>query len=135
MQLGLIKLIFIFSEVFYVRNHLPVPQVDAKSYQLEIEGINLKEKNLSIAQLKKFPKVSISATVQCGGNRRTEMGSDKPVAGLAWTGGAIGNAKWSGARLIDVLKTANFKPESYKDPSKLHIQVCFETNTIQNNCV
>lgn len=51
------------------------------------------------------------------------MGKERPVAGLAWTGGAIGNAKWTGVRLIDVLKAANFNPDCYKNPDKLHIQV------------
>jgi len=110
------------NDIFYVRNHLPVPQVDAKTYSLEIDGINLKDVTFSLQDIKKFPKVSISATIQCGGNRRTEMGKDKPVAGLGWTGGAIGNAKWTGARLVDVLKTAGFKPESYKHPEKLHVK-------------
>ncbi len=117
------RLYIIYSEVFYVRNHLPVPSVDAKTYQLEVEGINIKDKSFSLNDLKKFPKVSVSATIQCGGNRRTEMGKERPVAGLAWTGGAIGNAKWTGVRLIDVLKAANFNPDSYKNPDKLHIQV------------
>ncbi|CAL8149154.1 unnamed protein product [Orchesella dallaii] len=110
------------NDVFYVRNHLPVPQVDAKTYSLEIDGISLNEVSLSLQDIKKFPKVSISATIQCGGNRRTEMGKGKPVAGLGWTGGAIGNAKWTGARLVDVLRTAGFKPEAYKHPEKFHVK-------------
>jgi sulfite oxidase len=32
------------------------------------------------------------------------MNSSKLVLGLAWEGGAIGNAEWSGAKLVDVLK-------------------------------
>jgi len=28
------------------------------------------------------------------------------VAGLSWEGGAIGNARWSRVRLVDVLKAA-----------------------------
>lgn len=80
-------------------------------------------------EIKKFPKVSISATIQCGGNRRSDMGKAKPVAGLAWSGGAIGNAKWSGARLIDVLKQAGFNPESFKNPGSLHVKV----NTCNGN--
>jgi len=113
----------LFSDIFYVRNHLPVPQVDAKTYRLEIDGLNLRDVSLSLEDIKKFPKVSISATIQCGGNRRTEMGKDKPVAGLGWTGGAIGNAKWTGVRLIDVLRTAGFTPEKYKNAEKLQVKV------------
>jgi sulfite oxidase len=112
-----------FSEVFYVRNHLPVPEIDLKSYQIEIEGIKLKGKSFKLNDIQKFTKVEISATIQCGGNRRSEMGKVKQVAGLAWSGGAIGNAKWGGARLRDVLKAAGFTPENYPNPEKVHVQV------------
>lgn len=50
------------------------------------------------------------------------MGKVKPVAGLAWTGGAIGNAKWTGARLKDVLSSAGFDPHKYPNPEKIHVQ-------------
>jgi sulfite oxidase len=111
------------NDLFYVRNHLPVPETDAKSYHLEIDGLNIrKTKTFSLNDLKKYPKVEISATIQCGGNRRSEMGTSKPVAGLAWSGGALGNAKWGGAKLKDVLKAAGFRPESYPNPEKIHVQ-------------
>ena len=32
------------------------------------------------------------------GNRRFEMHQIKPIKGLPWKGGAIGNAKWGGVR-------------------------------------
>lgn len=100
-----------------------MPTIDVKTYRLELEGINLKDKSFSLEDLKKFPKATVSATIQCGGNRRTEMGKPRAVAGLAWTGGAIGNAKWTGVKLIDVLRAANFHPESYENPENLHVQV------------
>jgi sulfite oxidase len=107
-----------------VRNHLPVPEVDSKTYRLEIEGVNVKGRILNLDEIKKkFPKVEISATIQCGGNRRSEMGTSKPVGGLAWSGGAIGNANWTGARLRDVLKAAGFSADNYRKPEKYHVQV------------
>ena len=57
----------------------------------------------------KFPKYEVVSTIQCGGNRRAEMKAVKDLKGLPWTGGAIGNAKWGGARLYDVLKAAGIK--------------------------
>ena len=48
------------------------------------------------------------AAIQCGGNRRKEMKDAKPLKGLDWRGGAIGNAQWGGALLSDVLKEAGF---------------------------
>lgn len=65
---------FIPRDLFYIRNHLPVPLVDEKEYELEITGIGVKDKTLSLNDLKsKFKKVSVTATVQCAGNRRSDM--------------------------------------------------------------
>ncbi|RWS17559.1 putative sulfite oxidase-like protein [Dinothrombium tinctorium] len=94
------------NELFFVRNHLPVPIVDINEYKLEIEGIGLKKSfALTLNDLKnKFPKHSVTTAIQCAGNRRSEMIEYKEVRGLSWGPAAISNAKWSGARLSDVLK-------------------------------
>ncbi|KAL3276451.1 hypothetical protein HHI36_011832 [Cryptolaemus montrouzieri] len=95
------------NEIFYVRNHLPVPDIDASTYELEIE-IEGKAKTLclSLEDLKQFPKYTITATVMCAGNRRSEMTKVKPVKGLNWGAAAVGNATWSGASLREVLEKA-----------------------------
>lgn len=63
--------------MFYVRNHLPVPEVDIKTYSLEIEGLGVRTKTLKLADIKKLPRHTITAAIQCGGNRRSEMGKVK----------------------------------------------------------
>nr|XP_045607960.1 sulfite oxidase, mitochondrial-like isoform X2 [Procambarus clarkii] len=108
------------SELFYVRNHLPVPDVDEANYELEIydEGTQ-KEKTFKLADIKKYPKYTITAAIQCGGNRRSEMAKVKPVKGLSWGQAAIGNATWSGTRLCDVLKDMGVQEGK---TNALHIQ-------------
>lgn len=99
------------NDLFYVRNHLPTPDLTADEYELEIafdKGDDDKEKVLKIGDVKKFPKVEVVSAIQCGGNRRAEMNEIKPIKGLMWKGGAIGNAKWGGARLKDVLEAHGF---------------------------
>jgi len=96
------------TDLFYVRNHLPVPEVDIKEYELEVSGLGIKDLNLSLDALQKLPKHKIVATVQCAGNRRAEMRATKNLKGLEWRGGAIGNAEWAGAKLSDVLKAAGY---------------------------
>lgn len=57
-----------------MRNHLPVPHIDVEDYNLEIGGIGLRETSLTLDDLKtKFPKVSVTAAIQCAGNRRADM--------------------------------------------------------------
>jgi len=57
-----------------VRNHLPVPKIDLEDYTLEVGGIGVRESSLTLEDLKtKFPKVSVTASIQCAGNRRADM--------------------------------------------------------------
>ncbi|KAA0202040.1 hypothetical protein HAZT_HAZT004931 [Hyalella azteca] len=94
------------NELFFVRNHLPVPDVKENEYTLEVSGLGVRELSLSLADIKKFPRHTITAAVQCGGNRRSEMVKVRPVKGLSWGAAAISNATWTGARLSDVLRAA-----------------------------
>uniref|UniRef100_A0A1B6BW31 sulfite oxidase n=1 Tax=Clastoptera arizonana TaxID=38151 RepID=A0A1B6BW31_9HEMI len=107
------------TELFYVRNHLPVPVIDLEDYALEISGEGIKTVSLTLDDLKKFPKHSITAAIQCAGNRRHEMSLVKTVKGLDWGHAAIGNAIFTGARLYDVLK--HFGLDENKTEAK-HIQ-------------
>lgn len=108
------------SDVFYVRNHLPVPVIDPKEYELELLGIGVDETTLSLDDLKKFPKRTVTTTIQCAGNRRSEMVKLKPIKGLNWGAAAIGTATWSGALLTDVLKHAGF--DGSKADAVNHVQ-------------
>lgn len=96
------------NELFFTRNHLPVPVTDKKTFRVEVSGVGVKKPiSLSVDELrKKFPSHTITATIQCAGNRRTDMGKYREVKGLAWGVGAISNAQWTGVRLSDVLAAA-----------------------------
>ncbi|XP_067832688.1 sulfite oxidase, mitochondrial isoform X1 [Heptranchias perlo] len=107
------------SEIFFKRNHLPVPEVDPKTFRLEIAGEGLKSIQLTLHDIKtKFPKHTVTATLQCAGNRRAEMNAVRQVKGLNWGMAAIGNATWRGVKLCDVLKYARL-PE---DTDAKHVQ-------------
>ncbi|XP_015524470.1 sulfite oxidase, mitochondrial isoform X1 [Neodiprion lecontei] len=105
------------SDLFYVRNHLPVPDVDPQTYELEIAIEEDTKKVLRLDDIKKYPKHTVSSTIMCAGNRRSEMAKVKAVKGLSWSVGAVGNATWSGAKLCDILNDLNVKEEDYE-----HIQ-------------
>ncbi|KAL7307952.1 hypothetical protein TKK_0000044 [Trichogramma kaykai] len=105
------------KEVFYVRNHLPVPYIDEENYELELAAEEKTMKTFNIEDIKKYPQHTITSAIMCGGNRRSEMGAEKPLKGLSWNVGAIGNASWTGAKLSDVLRDLGVKEEDYN-----HIQ-------------
>ena len=65
----------------------------------------------SLDDLKRgFEQVEIVAVCQCSGNRRGL--SDPHVPGVEWGYGAMGNARWKGVRLRDVLNKAGLKKEA-----------------------
>lgn len=100
------------NEFFYVRNHLPVPVIDPETFELDVEVEESEQtKTFALDEIKKLPKFTVTAAVMCGGNRRSEMTEVKPVKGLSWSAGAVGNAKWSGARLRDVLLAMGLKSD------------------------
>jgi hypothetical protein len=82
------------NELFYVRNHLPVPHVDPATYRLRVEGEGLRTMELSLEDLKtKFRRHSLTATMQCTGNRRNDFNeTGRGVKGLEWDGGSISTA-------------------------------------------
>jgi len=61
---------------------------------------------LSLEQIKSLPKVELTSTLQCSGNRRGGFNGLRQTSGTPWGQGAISTAKWGGARLIDVLMLA-----------------------------
>jgi DMSO/TMAO reductase YedYZ molybdopterin-dependent catalytic subunit len=75
---------------------------------LNLTGFVDQPLSLSIDDLKnQFEPVSVVAVAQCSGNSR---GFFTPrVAGGQWGNGAIGNAKWTGVRLRDLLSKAGIK--------------------------
>ncbi|KAI9915808.1 hypothetical protein PsorP6_007201 [Peronosclerospora sorghi] len=95
------------NELFFVRNHLPVPQVDAENFRLKISGIGIQKDQpveFTVEELKtKFRHHTITTTIQCAGNRRAEMSRVKQVHGLSWDTTALSTAKWTGVLLSDVL--------------------------------
>ncbi|KAJ3392265.1 hypothetical protein HDU84_004530 [Entophlyctis sp. JEL0112] len=94
------------NNLFFVRNHLPVPSTDYDFIEVDAPWIPTPVR-VNLNDLKtKFEQKTVVTTLQCAGNRRKEMHDTKPVKGLLWTQGAIGNASWTGVPLINVIKSA-----------------------------
>ena len=97
------------NDTFYVRTHLAgfPTRIDTATFKLNVDGQVEKPLVLSLDDLRKMPVVEIAAVNQCSGNSRSVF---KPrVAGVQWGNGAMGNARWKGARLKDVLERAGVK--------------------------
>jgi len=58
----------------------------------------------------KFPPHTITVTLMCTGNRRSEMQREKKgTSGLSWKIGGLSTAQWTGARLCDVLAYCGYR--------------------------
>jgi DMSO/TMAO reductase YedYZ molybdopterin-dependent catalytic subunit len=62
---------------------------------------------LTVEDLRKLPPAELVSVVECAGNGRGFY--EPPVPGLQWGNGAVGNGRWRGVRLADVLKRAGVK--------------------------
>lgn len=95
------------NRAFYVRWHLDeIPNsIDLAAWRLRLEGSVQRPLSLSMSDLlKRFKPVSMRAVNQCSGNSRSEM--QPRVPGGQWGHGAMGNAKWTGVRLRELLDAA-----------------------------
>jgi DMSO/TMAO reductase YedYZ molybdopterin-dependent catalytic subunit len=102
--------VFTPNDKFYVRWHwADIPdQIDADTFRLTVRGHTNKTLSLSLKELMALPHVEIAAVNQCSGNSRGFFAPRVP--GGEWGNGAMGNAKWTGVRLKDVLDPAGIKP-------------------------
>ncbi|MFN2461745.1 MAG: molybdopterin-dependent oxidoreductase [Candidatus Velthaea sp.] len=102
--------VFTPNDAFFVRWHLAnIPtSIDAAAHRIYVMGTVGRRLTLSVDDLRRtFPAVEIAAVNQCSGNSR---GLFAPrVAGGQWANGAMGNARWKGARLRDILDRAGLQ--------------------------
>jgi sulfite dehydrogenase len=98
------------NDAFFVRYHLTLspPSMDVlgpEKFRLQIKGKVNSPRVFSLAELKtQFELVEVVAVNQCSGNSR---GFFQPrVPGGQLGNGAMGNARWKGVRLKDVLEKA-----------------------------
>ena len=94
------------NEQFYVRCHFPIPEIDAASWRLKLEGAIDRPLELTYNDICKMESRTIAATLECAGNSRVFLAKAK---GVQWQLGAVGNAEWTGVPLSDLLQKAGMK--------------------------
>jgi DMSO/TMAO reductase YedYZ molybdopterin-dependent catalytic subunit len=100
------------NDAFFVRYHLSnIPEVDVRTWKIAVggEGAN-GEAEFTLEDLKRLPAAELVAVNLCSGNRR---GLFQPhVPGVEWSYGAMGCARWKGARLKDLLDKVGLKKDA-----------------------
>lgn len=93
---GLTPIVVPNDEFYRIDTALLVPDIDRDTWQLRIHGMVDREVTLTYAQLIELPIVEQYVTIACVSNR---VGGD-----------LVGNTRWTGVRLRDVLDMAGVKP-------------------------
>jgi DMSO/TMAO reductase YedYZ molybdopterin-dependent catalytic subunit len=94
-------------ERFFVRSHAYTPRVDVNVWRLQVSGEVTTPLTLTLDDLRRLPAAELVGVLECAGNGRGFY--DPPVPGVQWTTGAVGNGRWRGVRLSDVLARAGVK--------------------------
>ena len=86
----------------YLLTHYDIPDVDASSWRLEVNGLVERPLSLSLDDLRARPAVEVAVTMECAGNGRALV--EPHVVSQPWLLEAVGTARWRGtpvARLLD----------------------------------
>jgi DMSO/TMAO reductase YedYZ molybdopterin-dependent catalytic subunit len=101
--------VFTPNDKFFVRWHWAVipSEINVDTFRLAVRGHVNQTLSLSLNDVQALPQFELVAVNQCSGNSR---GYFQPrVSGGQWSNGAMGNARWTGVRLKDVLDRAGVK--------------------------
>ena len=90
------------NDLFYVRNHFDIPQIDPQSWSLDVAALDGKLHSFSIQQLQALPQRSQIVLLECAGNGRQSL--DPQVSGTIWGDGAVSQAEFTGISLNSIFE-------------------------------
>ena len=101
--------------VLYVRNvqdlseGLTLEPIPLEGWDFELGGLIDEPVTILGEELLGMEQVEYELVLQCSGNSRSNFSGASPIPGTAWGQGGVGNVRFSGPRLSDVLKKHNVK--------------------------
>lgn len=98
------------TALHYVRNHYPVPNLEERTFQLQVFGRVQRPLTLTLGDLRKMKKKTVTVTMECAGNGRSFL----PIKakGVQWAQGAVSTAEWTGTPLAEVLALARLEKDA-----------------------
>lgn len=105
--LELVEELIVPASLFFVRCNGPVPAIDPRAWRLTIDGFVDRRVDINLVHLKRLPRRTFTAFLECAGNGRTKF--DPIPEGTPWANDAAGNASWTGTSLSNVLELAGVK--------------------------
>ncbi|KNG45961.1 nitrite reductase [Stemphylium lycopersici] len=97
-------------ELFYVRNHGAVPEVqDAEclDWEFSVEGLVANPLKITLRQLlEEYENVTYPVTLVCAGNRRKEQNMVRKSKGFSWGPAGVSTALFTGVVMKDIIERA-----------------------------
>ncbi|KAL6704225.1 hypothetical protein ACN47E_008393 [Coniothyrium glycines] len=97
-------------ELFYVRNHGAVPEVqDAEclDWEFSVEGLVANPLKITLRQLlEEYENVTYPITLVCAGNRRKEQNIVRKSKGFSWGAAGVSTALFTGVVMRDIIDRA-----------------------------
>jgi DMSO/TMAO reductase YedYZ molybdopterin-dependent catalytic subunit len=95
------------NDLFFVRHHWNPQYAAHRGWVLVVDGEVERPLRLTADDLRRMPRTTATCVLQCAGNGR---GLFTPaIPGVQWEYGAVGNARWGGVRVRDILERAGVK--------------------------
>jgi DMSO/TMAO reductase YedYZ molybdopterin-dependent catalytic subunit len=98
------------NDLFYVRNHCPMPRIDPKTWRLKVTGTVRRPLELTYEEVTTLPSLTRTITLECAGNGRAFL--NPKTKGVQWQLGAVGTATWTGFPLRRLLDRAGLEPQA-----------------------
>lgn len=99
------------NDLFFVRNHAPVPAIDPAEWRLNVTGMVDNQLELSLDDLQNMEVRTVTSFLECSGNSRSFF--EPNASGTQWGNTAIGNAEWTGVTLASILEQAGVQVSAF----------------------
>lgn len=97
-------------ELFYVRNHGAVPEVqddECLDWEFSVEGLVANPLKITLRQLlEEYENVTYPITLVCAGNRRKEQNVVRKSKGFSWGPAGVSTALFTGVVMRDIIARA-----------------------------
>ena len=92
------------SDLHYVVSHAGTADVDPRTYQLLVHGMVERPKVFTLAELRRFPSVSITYSIECSGNSANAWFPPVPGDTAQNVHGLTSASEWTGVPLSTLLR-------------------------------
>jgi sulfane dehydrogenase subunit SoxC len=96
----------------YERHHNGVPQIDPTQHLLLIDGLVDKPLSFDVASLLRYPMISRTCFIECGGNSNSGWHSKPNRSKVGYAHGLVSNAEWTGIPVKLLLEEAGIKTKA-----------------------